>query len=155
MPKFQMKQLISVYHPADTARLGSASGAANYLTDKEIGKFVKLAGDSRYNLCAVGDAIEGQVVAVEAASLDDFSIGSVQKRGRMPVILDGLQGTPGTGAIAIGDLVVTGTPVAKDTALTTVAKVCKATAQTSAVFDWRLVSASGTAVGSTGVIEKI
>ena len=46
MAKFQMKELIGT-EPV-TARLGSASGSANYLTDVEIGKPVKLIGDSLY-----------------------------------------------------------------------------------------------------------
>lgn len=161
MAKFLFTELITPNSPATAARLGSASGSANYLDDKEIGKFVKLGGDSRYNLCAAGDEIEGFIVATEPASVDDFSFGSVQtgKGGvvRKGVVLDGLQATPGTGAIAIGDYVVTGTVVAKGTALSADAKVCKATTQADAKntpFAWRLVSASGSAVGSTGVIEK-
>jgi hypothetical protein len=174
MAKFKMTELINPYVPAETARLGSGSGSANYHTDKEVGKFVKFAGDSRYDLAAAGDPIEGFIESVEAASLDDFSIGSVRiaRSGeRKAVTLDGLQATPGVGVIAIGDYVVVGTVVAKGTALTGPAKVCKATQQPGiteagavtdvndqlkvAMFAWRLVAATGTAVGSTGVIEKI
>lgn len=180
MAKFKFTETVTQYD-AFTSRLGAASGSANYLTDTELGKFVKLVGDSQYDLCAVGDKIEGVIVAVESAPLDDFSIGSVADEGRKTVILDGLEATPGTGAIAIGDYVVCGTPVAKGTALTTDPKVCKATNQPGAVVTaadntigninaalakmcdaqknnthaWRLISASGTAVGSTGVIERV
>lgn len=127
MAKFQMKELIGT-EPI-TARLGAASGSANYVTDKEIGKPVKLIGDSLYNLCAAGDPIEGFITAVETYTADDFSIGSVSTQGRKRVMLDGLQATAGTGAIAVGDYVVCGTVVAKDTAITTAPKVCKATVQ--------------------------
>ena len=88
-----------------TARLGAGTGSANHVTDAEVGKFVKFVGDSRYNLCAAGDPIEGRIAAVEKATLDDYTIGSVAKRGgstmRFDVVLDGLQATPGTGAIAV------------------------------------------------------
>ncbi len=154
MAKFQMKELIGT-EPI-TARLGAGSGSANYVTDVEIGKSVKLAGDSQYNLCAAGDQIEGFITAVETYTADDFSIGSVQFAGRKRVTLDGLQGTPGTGNCAIGDYCVAGTAVAKGTALTVPPKVCKATTQTGMYFAWRIVSLEGTgAVGQIAVIERV
>ena len=106
MAKFQMKELIGT-EPI-TARLGAGSGSANYVTDVEIGKPVKLVGDSQYGLCAAGDQIEGYIAAVETYTADDFSIGSVQFEGRKRVTLDGLQSTPGTGTCAVGDYVVAG-----------------------------------------------
>ncbi len=154
MAKFQMKELIGT-EPI-TARLGAGSGSANYVTDVEIGKSVKLAGDSQYNLCAAGDQIEGFITAVETYTADDFSIGSVQFEGRKRVTLDGLQATPGTGTCAVGDYVVAGTAVAKGTALTVPPKVCKATTQTGMYFAWRIVSLEGTgAVGQIAVIERV
>lgn len=154
MAKFQMKELIGT-EPV-TARLGSASGSANHLTDVEIGKPVKLIGDSLYNLTAVGDQIEGFITAVEGYTADDFSIGSVNSQGRKRVTLDGLQATPGTGTCAVGDYVVTGTVVAKGTALTVSPKVCKATTQTGMYFAWRIVSLEGSgAVGQYAVIERV
>lgn len=173
MPKFLMKEIIADTK-ALTVRLGAGSGSANYLTDKETGKLVKLVAESRYNLCAAGDLIEGQIMAVEGATADDFTIGSVREAGLMEVTFDGLQATPGTGTIALGDYVVTGTVVAKDTALSGVPKVCKGTIQPfttapaalanvpahlqAAAFAWRVVSlgSAGTgAVGTTGVIERV
>lgn len=156
MAKFMMGELVGI-EPI-SARLGAGSGTANRVDDKEIGKIVKLAGESRYNLAAVGDQIEGFVTAVETYTLDDFSMGSVQTKGLKTVTFDGLQGTPGTGTVAIGDYVVTGTPVAKGTALTGPVKVCKATTPTGMYFGWRVVSlgAVGTgAVGTVGVIERV
>ncbi len=181
MTKFVFTPLIT---DADNfaARLGAGTGAANnFVNTNENGKFVKLVGDSRYDLCAAGDAIEGAIVTIESATLDGYTIGTVQEDGRLNVVLDGLQATPGVGAIAIGDYVVCGTAVAKGTALTAAPKVCKATNQPGAAVTvadnlqatinaalalvadqiknakslWRLVSASGTIVGSTGVIEKL
>ena len=121
MAKFQMKELIGT-EPI-TARLGAGSGSANYVTDLEIGKPVKMVGDSQYNLCAAGDLIEGFVTAVESYTADDFSIGSIQNEGRKRVLLDGLQATPGTGTCALLDLVVAGTITAKGTAITSAPKV--------------------------------
>jgi hypothetical protein len=170
MAKFKMTPLVTNGDQI-TARLGSASGSANYLVDaKERGKFVKLAGDSRFDLCAAGDPIEGAISSIEVAPMDDFAVGTVQTDGRLAVVLDGLQATPGTGAVAIGDYVVVGTAVAKDTALTAAPKVTKATQQPgsvpadltaaglqarNAIYAWRVVAASGTAVGSTAVIERV
>ena len=157
----------------DTVRLGAGTGAANNLSDREIGKFVKLVGESRYDLCAVGNPIEGRISAVESATAGGFTTGSVQIGGLMEVTFDGLQATPGTGAATIGSFVVCGTPVAKDTALTGPARVCVATNQPGAVpadltaagqqarnaaFAWRIVSLGtvGTgAVGTVGVIQRV
>lgn len=154
MAKFQMKEIVLSTAPI-TARIGSASGSANYLTDLELNKPVKLIGDSLYNLCAAGDAIEGFIAAVETYTADDFAIGSIQTADRKRVTLDGLQATPGTGVCAVGDYVVAGTAVAKGTALTVPPKVCKATSQAVAHFNWRIVALEGTgAVGQIAVIER-
>ena len=179
MAKFKMTELVTE-GGSQTARLGTA-GSANRYTDTEVGKAVKLSGDSAYVLAAAGDKIEGFVRAMEVASLDDFSIGTVQFEDRKSVVLDGDEATPGTGTVAIGDYVVVGTVVAKGTALSADCKVTKATnqpfaavttadnvagninaaiakvtdASKNATFAWRVVSASGTAVGSTAVIERV
>lgn len=158
MPKFIFTELVDIADVV-TARLGAGTGAANNLTDKEVGKFVKLVADSRYDLCAVGNEIEGRIAAMEVATLDAYSIGSVQKEGRFEVTFDGLQATPGIGVVAMLDYVVCGTPVVKDTALSAPAKVCKATAAGNTQnHKWRVVSlgSAGTgAVGTTGLIEFI
>ena len=100
MAKFQMKELIGT-EPI-TARLGAGSGSANYVTDVEIGKPVKLVGDSQYGLCAVGNEIEAVVESANEQIADGFLLGTVRKDGRVRVTLDGLQATPGTGVIAVG-----------------------------------------------------
>lgn len=171
MAKFLMQPTID--NDAETARIGAGTGAGNNIDDKEVGKFVKLVAESRYDLCAAGNPIEAQLVAVESATLDGYSIGSIQDEDRFAVTFDGLEATPGTGVVAVGDFVVTGTVVAKGTSLLGVApKVCKATVQPGAVpaslteagrmaqlavYAWRVISlgAAGTgAVGTTGVISR-
>ena len=173
MAKFKLKELVG--SQPITVRLGAGSvysTPANAYTDKEIGKFVKLSGDSAYVLCAVGDPIQAVITGVESYNADDFSIGSVDATGRKRVMLNGSEAA-GTGSIAIGDYVVAGTPDPKDTALTilTPPKVRKATNQPGAVpgdltaagkqalngiFAWRLVSFdSAGAVGDFGVIERV
>lgn len=160
MAKFQMKPIVGT--EAFTARLGAGTGSGNFLTDPtEKGKFVKLVGESRYDLAAVGDEIEGQISSINAASQDNYSVGAVIRDKYVGVTFDGLQGTPGTGTIAVGDYVLVGTPVVKGTALTVPPKVVKATTQASAKstpFAARVVSlgSAGTgAVGTTGVIELV
>lgn len=144
-----------------TVRLGAGTGAANNLADVDEGKFTKLVAESRHNLAAVGDDIEGVITSVESATSGGFSIGGVLRAAPGDMLLvtfDGLQASPGTGTIAIGDVVNVGTPVAKGTAQTTYPKVCKATTAANVVHKWRVVSlgSAGTgAVGTTGVIERI
>ena len=174
MPKFLIKETIASTE-ALTVRLGAGTGAANNWDDKETFKFVKFVGESRYDLCAAGDNVEAFVVAVEGATADGYTIGSICEDGYKSVIFDGLQATPGTGVVALGDYVVTGTVVAKGTSLgATDPRVCKGTIQPgvtvpaalanvpasilAGVFAWRVVSlgTAGTgAVGTTGIIERV
>jgi hypothetical protein len=161
MAKFQFKEtVINSYDEAFTARFGAGTGAANNVTSLEVGKFAKLTGDSLYNLTAAGDPIEAVVLSVESFTQDAYSIVSLIDEGLKEVTFDGLQATPGTGTVAIGDYVVTGTVVAKGTALTSgvPAKVTKATTQTGQYFAWRVESlgTAGTgAVGTVGIIRRI
>lgn len=141
-----------------TARVADGTGASNQLADADAGKFLKLAGDSQYGLCAVGDEIEGVLVAANFnAPVDGYNLGSVAVNGRVRVTLDGSQAA-GTGAIAVGDYVVAGTPVARGTALSgAYPKVRKATAAAADIVQkWRVVSLDGTtAVGQTALIERV
>ncbi len=160
MPKFIFTELVDLERVI-TARLGAGTGAGNNVDDKEVGKFVKQVAESRFDLCAVGNEIEGRIAGLEVATQDGFSIGSVQTERRFDCTFDGLQATPGTGALVIGDFVLCGTPVAKGTALTAPARVVKATDQAlakSSPFSWKVVGlgAAGTgAVGTTGLIERV
>lgn len=180
--KFRMTETIHS-EKVRTARLGT-TGAGNQYDDKEVGKAVKASGESAMVLCVAGDPIQAIVNSVNLGLYDGFSIGGVVAAGYKEVTFDGLQATPGTGTIALGDYVVTGTVVAKGTALTGPLKVTKATdqpgaavvladnlvatinaglvkvanAQTNGVYAWRVVSlgTAGTgAVGTTGIIERV
>jgi hypothetical protein len=130
MAKFLMSETIHS-EKVKTARLG-ASGASNVYGDKEIGKAVKQTAESQFVLCVAGDPIEGFVSSVNDGTYDGFSIGGVCSTGYKNVTFDGLEATPGTGTIAVGDYVVAGTMVAKDTALSGPQKVTKATNQPGA-----------------------
>jgi len=159
--KFLMNELLNVYDEAFTARLGAGTmtaSAANKYGNTEVGKPVKLVGESRYDLAVAGDQIEGFIVAVEPATSDDYNLGTVRPEGRKAVVFDGLQATPGTGTVAIGDYVVSGSITAQNTALGAGPKVCKATTQTGMYYAWRVISLGtvGTgAVGTVGVIDRI
>lgn len=165
MAKFQMNVVVD-NTPAITARVGDSTTAgtvaspllSNPLLDADVGKLVKMIGDSQYGLCAVGNEIEGQLVAMNTATQDGYYIGAVQQEGRMKVTLDGLQATPGTGTVAVGDYVVCGTITARGTVLPGAPKVCKATAAaTGIVFKWRVVALLGGVgtVGALAIIEQV
>ena len=173
MAKFKFGVLLNPYAVAKTARLGDGAGVLNPLSKADNGKFAKLVGDSQYGLCAVGDQIEAEIGVVDdIPPADGYIMGSLNdgEGTRVLVTFDGLQATPGTGTLVLGDYVVAGTPVVRGTGLLGVApKVCKSTdltfATTPAVtfpsgtqhrFKWRLVALNGTgAVGQTGVIERV
>lgn len=144
---------------AKTVRLGAGNSPAdNFNTFSENLKVVKLVGESRFDLCAAGDEIEGYISAVEQATQDGYTIGSIITDHMMFVRFDGLQATPGTGVVAVGDFVVAGTLTAKGTALADYPKVCKATDQAGQTFKWRVLSlgaAGSGAVGTTGVVERV
>ncbi len=182
MAKFLMQEVLGA--EAITARLGAGTTVSNWLTNLDVGKFVKLTADSRYALAAAGDKIDGTISSVETAPLDGYSVGGVNKEGRRTVVCDGLEATAGTGTLAVGDFVVCGTSIAKGTAITEDGpRVCKATNQPGAtvtsadnvvgninaaiakvvdaqnvlLHGWRVVSLGtvGTgAVGTTAVIEE-
>lgn len=154
--KFQITETIHS-EKVKTVRLGQ-TGAANLYSDKEVGKAVKLTAESRYELCAMGDVIEGVISSVNLGTYDGYTVGGIVGTGYKEVTFDGSQAA-GTGAIAVGDYVVVGTVVAKDTALSGPLKVRKATDQAAAKaapFVARVVSlgSAGTGnVGTVGVIE--
>lgn len=104
----------------ESMKLGSNTIAlSGSLVDNDRNKCLKLGADSTYTLCVAGDPIEATLAAVEAAPIDGYSFGTIRKGGKMSVICDGLEATPGTGTIAVGDFVVCGTVVPAGTALGT------------------------------------
>jgi hypothetical protein len=106
---------------------------------------VKLAGDSRYDICAAGDEFEGKVVAVASYPMDAYVIGSVQKEDRITAVVSGT-------TLVIGDYVVAGPAIAKGTALTTAPAVQKAAAAT--IFKWRVVALYGNGSAGTNVLVE-
>jgi hypothetical protein len=158
MAKFMIVETIHS-EKVQTVRLGQ-SGAGNTYSDKEQGKAVKLTAESRYELCALGDAVEGVVSSVNLGTYDGYSIGGIVTSGYKEVTFDGSQAA-GTGAITVGTYVVVGTVVAKDTALSGPLKVRSATDQAAAKaapFKARVVSlgSAGTgAVGTVGIVELL
>jgi hypothetical protein len=120
MAKFKLKELVG--SQPITVRPGSASARSiappqTPTPTRKLASSPSSPATDAYVLCAVGDPIQAVITGVETYTADDFSIGSVDATGRKRVLLDGSEAA-GTGSIAIGDYVVTGTPVAKDTALT-------------------------------------
>jgi hypothetical protein len=111
---------------ASTVRLGDNTGQ---FAAEDEGKLVKLTDESRYELCAAGDPIEGVIAAVDNATSGGYSIGSIYKSGRIWALADGLEATPGTGTMTLGAYVVCGTVTALGTDLSSFPKVCKATNQ--------------------------
>ena len=145
-----------------TARLG-ANALATRANDNDVGKGVKLVGESNYGLLAAADAIEGVITSVETGVYDGYSLGGVQTKGYIDATAYGLQATPGTGAITVGQYVLAAAPAAiqvKET-LSTTLRVVSATNQATAAtaaFKARVVSLGPVGTGAVGtaiVIELL
>lgn len=134
-----------------TVLLGAGTGSSNNYSTTEEGKFAKLSAESRYVLGVAGDPIEAVISAVEAATVNGYTVGGVIKDGELNVTFDGLEATAGTGTLAVGDYVVCGTAVAKGTALTVPPCVCKATNQPTTA----IVSVVGTADTAAAIKTQI
>ena len=145
-----------------TARLGG-NALATRANDNDVGKGGKLVGDSNYGLLAAADAIEGVITSVETGIYDGYSLGGVQSKGYIDATAYGLQATPGTGAITVGQYVLAAAPAAiqvKET-LSTTLRVVSATNQATAAtaaFKARVVSLGPVGTGAVGtaiVIELL
>ena len=145
-----------------TARLGG-NAAGTRANDNDVGKGVKLVGDSNYGLLAAADAIEGVITSVETGVYDGYSLGGVQTKGYLNATAYGLQATPGVGAITVGQYVLAAAPAAIQTAetLSTTMRVVSATNQATAAtaaFKARVVSLGPVGTGAVGtaiVIELL
>lgn len=145
-----------------TARLGG-NAAGTRANDNDVGKGVKLVGDSNYGLLAAADAIEGVITSVETGVYDGYSLGGVQTKGYLNATAYGLQATPGTGAITVGQYVLAAAPAAIQVAetLSTTMRVVSATNQATAAtaaFKARVVSLGPVGTGAVGtaiVIELL
>lgn len=111
-----------------TVRLGADTSSG--FTDADQGKFVKFSVESGFILASAGDPIEGIVTSVDSATQNGWTIGGVNLGfPACYVTFDGLEATPGTGTVALGDYVVVGSVTARNTAMSGYPKVCKATNQ--------------------------
>ena len=145
-----------------TARLGG-NAAGTRANDNDVGKGVKLVGDSNYGLLSAADAIEGVITSVETGVYDGYALGGVQTKGYLNATAYGLQATPGTGAITVGQYVLAAAPAAIQTAetLSTTMRVVSATTQATAAtaaFKARVVSLGPVGTGAVGtaiVIELL
>ena len=145
-----------------TARLG-ANALATRANDNDVGKGVKLVGDSNYGLLSAADAIEGVITSVETGVYDGYSLGGVQTKGYLNATAYGLQATPGVGAITVGQYILAAAPAAIQVAetLSTTMRVVSATNQATAAtaaFKARVVSLGPVGTGAVGtaiVIELL
>lgn len=170
MANFQMDVTLNELVQYNTTRVADDSVGAQPLADNDVGKFLRLKFTSQYGLCAAGDEIEGVLATGPDNALHNgFPLATVRRNGRVKVTLDGLQATPGTGVILIGDFVVAGSVTVRGTVLPGPPRVCKATALTFATtpavtfppgthlnHTWRVVALYGTtAVGQLALIERV
>lgn len=164
-----------------TVRLGSAiavggvPGTGGSMTPGvDDGKLVKLVGESQFDLCTLGDFIEGVITSVEQATAGGWTIGGIADEEEIFVTANGLQATEGTGNLAVGDFVVAGTQAAKGVAMPNAfPRVVKSTVQVGAVpatlteagiqarlamYGWRVMSLGTAGTGAPGtqiVISRI
>jgi hypothetical protein len=136
-----------------TVRLGGNTAPARF-TDADVGKPVKLVGESAYALPAAADPIEGFVSSINSGpTYDGFAVGGIYNTGYKRVTVVGA-------TLAIGDFVVAAAPTALNTKLAAYAQVqqvAPATAATHA-YKWRVVSLGTTGTGVAGswvVIERV
>lgn len=137
-----------------TARLGGNASNTRF-TDVDVGKGVKLIGDSNYGLLSAADPIEGICSSVETGVYDGYAIGGVQTKGYVNATAYGLQATPGVGVIAVGEYVYAAAPAAVQVAetLSTTLRVVSATTQATAAglpYKARVVSLGSAGTGAVG-----
>ena len=145
-----------------SAALGASTAAK--LSDLDIGKVVKLGGDSRYIVASAGDQIEGFLKGVQPNTVNDgFSFGTVQVKEQKVVV------NAGAGVIAIGAFVVAAAQPAVGTAIALVSsgrykgerpapvRVATAPELEASHFKWRVTSHLGGAgaVSAPMLIERI
>jgi len=133
---------------ADIVSAALGANSSGKFVDADKGKLVKKGTANNYVLAADGDEIEGFVIAMETATVNQgFSFGSVQKNKRK------LAKVGGTLAVVVGDGLVAGAQSALGTAdaLPIVKK------GSPAKFVWEVLSiVTGTgAVGDTILMERV
>ena len=151
--KFRFEETIHS-HNIYTARLGGKT-AGTRLTKKDIGKALKLSGDSAFVLAAAGDPIEAFVTSVETDQglMDGYHIGGTCAVGLKNATVVGA-------ALVIGDYVNAAAQPAIGTKLTGSMPVTKAADQAIAKGlpnRARVVSLGdvGTGAAGTTVVLKL
>jgi len=144
MASFKFASLVTESIPVSAA-LGV--DANNKLDSNDNGKAVKLGTAQNYVLCATGDDIEGTLIGVEAHTVNDgFSFGSVKEDGIVEVEVAAAE----VGTIAVGDFVVSGIPVARNTAGNLMV-----IAGAGADYKWRVIQhITGTGVSGDKMLIK-
>ena len=134
------------------------------LTDKDIGKPVKLSVDTTdtYELCSDGDGIDAFIVSIEPATADGLKFGTANN--------EGLIRCQASGAMTVGDLVEAGAVAAAGTAETNGLPLISTHSMDSTTagtlladmlkVNWRVISANtanGTVTSgdTTVVIERL
>lgn len=154
MAKFQFG--VTVPLPPGSVE-SAALGATGLLpfTGKDVNKVVKLAAgstDNNYVLAVDADDIEGVVVAMEPATVNNgFGLGSVQKWGLFDALVMAASTT-----LVVGDRVCAGTQVALGT-VQSYPIVRKVAGAEGALFKYRVKSllAGNGAAGTVVLIERI
>lgn len=148
---------------ADDALQSAALGvnAAGKLTDLDIGKAVKLIGDSNYGLCADGNDIEGILFSVEPFTVNaGFGFGTVQTKER----IIGINKNGAALAMAVGDFAVAAAQPAVGTTITEITSGTQSGVRPTHVktgagvlFKWRVISLLGAAgaVDSLVLLERV
>ena len=140
MTKLTRGLLVSETDQRDTEMLGDAT---NQFGIKDVNKPVKYAG-VQCDVCATSDEIVGFIEAIEAATSDGHTVGTVKKTGRMRVEV-------GAGTLAVNDLVVAGTQAALGTSGKAIV-----ISGIPTLYKWAVVwlDVDGTA-GTTVVLERV
>lgn len=147
MPNFKMLPTTGDASEIITAALGASGNASDRLGTSDLGKPLKLGGDSRMVMCAASNEIEGFLVATENFTVNGgYAIGSVQTEGRFEVEIVGAT------ACNPGDYVVAGAVPAAGTKYINGKPLVQAGSPTK--FMWRVVSGGG-AAGATAIIERV
>lgn len=141
MAKFVMGPLVGTI--AEPARAGTKLAP---LTDADVGKAVKLVGDSQVDLAEADDEIFGFLTSIEPGTADGFTIGGFVETGYRNV---------DTGSVPVGTLVVVASNPDKGSPGKTVVKAGaeasyeagSESAATPATFKWMVVS--------QGVVKRV
>ena len=168
MTRFVMRPKIGANPRPDiheTALALDSNTIGEWRSNTDLGKALKLGGNSTYHLCKEGDEIEGFLVAMDPITVNEgYKFGTVQRNQRKQCV------NTGSAALKIGDFVVAGDQTKPGTApgfpitgndryLMSVKKFEAATPEAKAagalpINKWRVISFEGPD-GSTDSILTI